>query len=175
MLERGRGVLTLFPPPGPSPLYLPPPILWHSLGLFDFDGKFQKNNISNSDDEKQTIAKMMTWFVEKKSSLWPKINKTWLTSKVSKGFVNVQFSTRVYTCFLDCSLITRMHSNRMRTAHLLPVSPIMHCSGGSGGVPARGVCTCPGGGGYLPRYSPTVNRILDTRNWKYCLAPNCGR
>ena len=26
----------------------------------------------------------------------------------------------------------------MRTAHLLPVSPIMHCSGGSGGVPARG-------------------------------------
>ena len=35
----------------------------------------------------------------------------------------------------------------MRTAHLLPVSPSMHCSGG---VPAQGVylrrrCTCPGG------------------------------
>ena len=25
---------------------------------------------------------------------------------------------------------TRMHSSRMRTAHLLPVSPSMHCSGG---------------------------------------------
>ena len=46
---------------------------------------------------------------------------------------------------------TRMHSSRMRTARLLPVSPSMHCSQG---VPARGVylpgsvpaggCTCPG-------------------------------
>ena len=40
----------------------------------------------------------------------------------------------------------------MRTAHLLPVSPSMHCSGG---VPARR------GGVYLPRYSPTVNRMTD--------------
>ena len=35
-----------------------------------------------------------------------------------------------------------MHSSRMRTARLLPVSPSMHCSGGitwsSGGVPAGG-------------------------------------
>ena len=61
------------------------------------------------------------------------------------------------------SFITRMHSSRMRTACLLPVSRSMHCSGGGGcvpapggmGVPARGVpgpggvpgprgCTCPG-------------------------------
>ena len=45
-----------------------------------------------------------------------------------------------------------MHSSRMRTARLLPVSPSLHCSRG-GGVPARGVPaqgvyllggTCPG-------------------------------
>ena len=60
---------------------------------------------------------------------------------------------------------TRMHSSRMRTARLLPVSPSMHCSGGVpargegctclGGVPAQGWgCTCPEGvpaqGVYLP-------------------------
>ena len=42
-----------------------------------------------------------------------------------------------------------MHSSRMRTGRLLPVSPSMHCSGG-GCVPARevylpGGCTCLGG------------------------------
>ena len=97
--------------------------------------------------------------------------------------------------------VTRMHSSRMRTTHLLPISPSMHCSQGvylvwgdlvlggcswsagdlvQGGVPGpRGVpgpgwCswshwgTCPG--------TPPVNRILDTRFWKYYLAPNfvCG-
>ena len=50
-----------------------------------------------------------------------------------------------------------MHSRRMSTAHLLPVSPSMHCSGG-GYLP--GGCTCQGvslvggvylPGGYLPR------------------------
>ena len=57
-----------------------------------------------------------------------------------------------------------MHSSRMRTARLLPVSPSMHCS--QGGVPAQWGCTCPGGGctwpgrgctcpgGYLPRRVP---------------------
>ena len=66
-----------------------------------------------------------------------------------------------------------MHSTRMHTAHLLPVSPSMHCSQGvylpwgtcPGGVPARGVpaqegCTCqrgvtawgvPAQGVYLPK------------------------
>ena len=44
-----------------------------------------------------------------------------------------------------------MHSSRMRTARLLPVSPGMHCSWGgctwSGvqGVPGPGVCLVPGG------------------------------
>ena len=82
----------------------------------------------------------------------------------------------------------------MRTAHLLPISPSMHCSGGPGGylvwgrvtgpggvpgprgvylvwgvgvmgapgpggVPARG--GVPGLGGYLPRYSPPVNRMTN--------------
>ena len=104
---------------------------------------------------------------------------------------------------------TRMHSSRMCTARLMPISPSMHCSGGvylPGGVPVWGVylpggvpawgwgvpaqkgylpggCTCPGvylpeggvlAGGYLPRgrtytgeyllrYSPPMDRILDTR------------
>ena len=39
---------------------------------------------------------------------------------------------------------TRMHSSRMRTAHLLPVSLGMHCSLG-GGVPGPGVAPGPGG------------------------------
>ena len=59
-----------------------------------------------------------------------------------------------------------MHSSRMRTTHLLPVSPSMHCSWGvpaqglclsrevyllrrgvlaQGGVPGQEGCTCPGG------------------------------
>ena len=78
-----------------------------------------------------------------------------------------------------------MHSSRMRTAHLLLVSPSMHCSGGctcpgSVGVPARGVYLpggvyLPSGVVYLPRgvvylpggvpaqVPPPVDRILDTR------------
>ena len=66
--------------------------------------------------------------------------------------------------------ITRMHSSRMRTARMLPVSDGMHCSGGctwsqgctwpQGGVPGpgqwvylvRGVYLVPGG--HLPRYYP---------------------
>ena len=77
--------------------------------------------------------------------------------------------------------VTRMHSSRMRTARLLPVSPSMHCSRGvylvpwwgvylvlGGGVPGLGVVPGPRGrgvpgpggctwswGGYLPRYSPS--------------------
>ena len=51
----------------------------------------------------------------------------------------------------------------MRTTRLLPVSPSMHCSGG---VPARGVCTCLGGCTYPGGCTcpgtppPPVNRIL---------------
>ena len=52
---------------------------------------------------------------------------------------------------------TRLHSSRMRTARLLPVSPSTHCTGGvsaPGGVCSQGCtclgdlpggCTCPGG------------------------------
>ena len=42
-----------------------------------------------------------------------------------------------------CATTTRMHSSRMRTARLLPISHSMHCSR-EGGVPSQG-CTCPGG------------------------------
>ena len=47
-----------------------------------------------------------------------------------------------------------MHSSRMRTARLLPVSPSMHCSRGvylPGGVPAQGV--------YLPRGVPAQGGV----------------
>ena len=62
-----------------------------------------------------------------------------------------------------------MYSSRMRTARSLPISPSMHCAGGcllwlgvcSGGIPA-----CNGADTPLP-----VDRILDTRFWKYYLAP----
>ena len=58
-----------------------------------------------------------------------------------------------------------MHSSRMRTARLLPVSPRMHCSGGvpgpgvylvlgGGGVPG------PGGGGTCPG-TPLMNRMTN--------------
>ena len=85
-----------------------------------------------------------------------------------------------------------MHSSRMRTVRLLPVSPSMHCSRGctcprgdllqgctcqgvpaQGGVPAQEVYL-PGGvpalggsvpaqGGYLPKYSPPVNRMTGAK------------
>ena len=46
--------------------------------------------------------------------------------------------------------LTRMHSSRMRTARLLPVSPSMHCSGGCtwsvGGVPGPGESAWSGRG-----------------------------
>ena len=51
------------------------------------------------------------------------------------------------------AVITRMHSSRMRTARLFPISPTMHCSGGvpgPGGVPAQ----------VLPPPSP-MNRMTD--------------
>ena len=86
----------------------------------------------------------------------------------------------------------------MHTGRLLSVSPSMPAPRGMylrggvpawgyllGGVPARGVylpggCTCLGGvpaQGGVPAWgctcpgTPTVNRILDTRHWKYYLSP----
>ena len=84
---------------------------------------------------------------------------------------------------------TRLHSSRMRTTRLLPVSPSMHCSRGEylvpGGVPGLGKgVPGPGGcvwsqgvylvrrvylvwgvylvpGGYQLRYSPPVNRMTN--------------
>ena len=59
-----------------------------------------------------------------------------------------------------------MHSSRMRTARLLPVSPSMHCSGvGGGGIPGPGSVIGPGGGepglrGTCPG-TPPVNRMTD--------------
>ena len=75
-------------------------------------------------------------------------------------FISMQFSKK------KCSQ-RRMHSSRMRIARLLTVS--QHALLGGGCVPARGMylplaCTRGGvylPGGYLPRYSPPVNRMTD--------------
>ena len=78
---------------------------------------------------------------------------------------------------------TSMHSSRMRTARFLAVSPSMHCEGGclllGVGVSAPRGGSAPGGGGSgIPactEQTPPVNRILDTRFWKYYLAPTSLR
>ena len=67
-----------------------------------------------------------------------------------------QFSVKIQTvicisfsffCYKPIQYTTRMHSSRMRTARLLPISPSMHCSWGvyllEGYLPEGG-CTCPG-------------------------------
>ena len=47
---------------------------------------------------------------------------------------------------------TSMHSSRVRTARLLPISPSMHCTGGSQVVPLvpGGACLWSGGGLCIP-------------------------
>ena len=66
----------------------------------------------------------------------------------------------VQTCLIfKTHKITRMHSSRMRTACLLPVSPSMHCYGGCtclGGCTCTGGCTCPGV--YLPKGGVPAHR-----------------
>ena len=62
---------------------------------------------------------------------------------------NVNFFIWSFTVATQKQMITRMHSSRVRTARLLPISPSMHCSRGCtclGGVPAQGYLP----GGYLP-------------------------
>ena len=53
---------------------------------------------------------------------------------------------------------TSMHSSRMRTARLLPVSPSMYCAGGRCLVP--GGVSAPSGGGVC-HSPPLVNRMTD--------------
>ena len=97
---------------------------------------------------------------------------------------------------LIVTIYTRLHSSRMRIARLLPVFLRMDCAegGGSACLWSRGVCSTgyaprgvstsgPGGrgvpasgpGGCIPACNGAdvpVDRILDTRFWKYYLAPN---
>ena len=61
----------------------------------------------------------------------------------------------VLYCHSPFAQITRMHSSRMRTACLLPVSPSMHCSQrgctwSQGGVPGPVGCTWSWGEGGVP-------------------------
>ena len=64
-------------------------------------------------------------------------------------------------------ILTRMHSSRMRTAHLLPVSHRMHCSRrvepGPGGVPGPGVVYLVLGG--VP--TPVVYLVPGGCNWSH--------
>ena len=89
---------------------------------------------------------------------------------------------------ISIAITTRLHSSRIHTTHLLTVSSSMHCAGGClvpGGCLLLGV-SAPRGSAWswgvvvsqhALRQIPPVNRILDTRYWKYYLAPNfvCGR
>ena len=66
-----------------------------------------------------------------------------------------------------------MHYSRMRTARLLPYLPA--CTAPGGLLPGGGGVCCEGGvcsGDWVSGQTPTpVYRILDTRFWKYYLAP----
>ena len=80
----------------------------------------------------------------------------------------------------NCKL-KRMHSSRMRTACLLPVSPSMQCVPG-GAAPGgfcswRGVSAPTEGGGVSQDATgkTPVHTILDTCFWKYYLAPTLLR
>ena len=62
------------------------------------------------------------------------------------------FSVAYFLNFWANIMYTSMHSSRMRTARLLPVSPSMHCMVGGGCLLLGGVCSGvsvsgPGGGG----------------------------
>ena len=94
--------------------------------------------------------------------------RTYIRPEIFSPAIVMAYQVRVNQCtHFTCRRLTRMHSRRMRAARLLPVFSSMHCS-----TAPRG-CTCLGSvylsgegtcleGGYLPRYPPLVNRILNT-------------
>ena len=70
----------------------------------------------------------------------------------------------MYAVRINADLITSMHSSRMRTARLLPISPSMHCMVGYGclvGVSAPG--------GLLPMGSALRGVYLHTLRHTYTL------
>ena len=73
----------------------------------------------------------------------------------------------------DFKQVWSMHYSRMRTARLLPYLPA--CTAPGGLLPGGGGVCCQGGvcsGDWVSGQTPTpVYRILDTRFWKYYLAP----
>ena len=91
---------------------------------------------------------------------WNTLHKVHITFRISfqntihtkwiyhKTMLRIMFSLPLPLTFTLAIDKTRMHSSRMRTARLLPVSPNMQCSQGgctwSGGVPGL-EGTCPGG------------------------------
>ena len=88
---------------------------------------------------------------------------------------------------LYIKVITSMHSSRMGTTRLLPVSPSMHCAGGGllpggvstsrGGVCSRGVSACVGcllpGGDLLPGGCMSACTEADTPLWTEWLTDRC--
>ena len=83
-------------------------------------------------------------------------------------------------------LITRLHSSRMRTVRLLPISPSMYCTGGclvpgvawSRGVSAPGGPASGAGGGCIPACNgpdPPVNRITEKGKNITLSQLRCGR
>ena len=73
--------------------------------------------------------------------------------------LSVQFLS--FSCsFQQKSCQKRMHSSRMRTARLLPISPRMHCSG-RGCTSPGSVCTYPG----VPAWGRVPGRERGVPEW----------
>ena len=115
-----------------------------------------------------------------------------------KTVLGLQFCEHPVTVFQEIKfavfvkfLKTRMHSSRMRTGRSLTVCCSLFLGGG---VSALGGCLLPGGllqwgvsaprgrgvypsmhWGRHPPFPPPVDRILDTRLWKYYLGPTSLR
>ena len=68
------------------------------------------------------------------------ISVHWAAVGGTGTFIYSMFSRAACTLSYANAIETKLHSSRMRTARLLPVSPSMHCAGGvcSGGLPGPG-------------------------------------
>ena len=75
-------------------------------------------------------------------------------------FIGIHKMVIILFSFEPCTYIrTRLHSSRMRTARLLPVSPSMHCTGWGVSAPGGGAClwserACLWSGEGVPASSP---------------------
>ena len=147
---------------------------------------------NNTSDFKRKLSALQTKFIAKSYKCG-----AWLRCLQQSFWIDTFGAFHKAKEILDSNaFVTRMHSSRMRTAHVLAISPSMHCSGGGlapGGCLLPGVSalgwegvSAPGGeGGLLTggRGYPSMHwgrppcEQNDRQVQKYYLAPNfvCGR